>query len=102
MSIMTAVLDYFSDGREERPKVRGGEAGQGFGRDAAKVREEGGGVDDEGWLIALAAMRDGGEERGVGFNEDAVGGGEGCGVSDALGLRVGEVSSEREVEAEIE
>ena len=57
---------------------------------------------DVGGLVALAAVGDGGEEGSVGFDEDAVGRGEGGGFADALRLRVGEVSGEGEVEAEVQ
>ncbi len=57
---------------------------------------------DEGGFVALASVGDGGEEGGVGFDEDAVGGGEGGGVTDGLGLGVGEIASEGEVETEVE
>lgn len=37
---------------------------------------------DESWLVALAAQRNGREEGGIGFYEDAIGGGEGGGLAD--------------------
>ena len=57
---------------------------------------------DEGGFVALAAVGDGGEEGGVGFDEDAVGGGEGGGFADGLAAGVGEVAGEGEVEAGVE
>lgn len=57
---------------------------------------------DEGGLVALAAMGDGGKERRVRFNEDAVRGGEGGGFADGLGCGVGDVTGEGEIEAEFE
>ena len=69
-------------------------------RDAAEFGEGGGGVGDEGGLVALAAEGDGGEERGVGFDQDAVGGGEGGGFADGFGGGIGEVAGEGEIEAE--
>ncbi len=54
---------------------------------------------DEGGLVSLAAVGDGGEEWGVGFDEDAVGGGLGGGFADGGGFGVGEVAGEGEVEA---
>ncbi len=56
-------------------------------------------MDNHGGFAALAAEGDRGEEWGVGFDQDAVGRGELGGVADGLGLRVGEVAGEGEVEA---
>ena len=80
-------------------EVCGGEGGEGFGGEIAEGGEGFGGVDHEGGFILLAAMGDGGEERGVGFDEDAVGRGEGGGFADGGGFWVGEVAGEGEVEA---
>ena len=54
---------------------------------------------DEGGLVALAAVRDGGEEGGVGFYEDSGGGSEDGGLADGGGTGIGDVSCEGEVEA---
>ena len=55
---------------------------------------------DEGGLVALAAVRDGREEGGVSFDEDAVEWGERGGFADVGRARVSQVSGERQVEAE--
>ena len=47
----------------------------------------------------LASVGDGSQEWGVGFDEEAVGGGCGCGFADGGGFGVGEVAGEGEVEA---
>ena len=86
--------------REEGLEVGGGLSGEEFARDAAEFGEGGGGVGDEGRLVALAAEGNGGEERGVGFDQDAVGGCEGGGFADGLGGGIGEVAGEGEIEAE--
>ena len=65
-------------------EVGGGLGGERFGGDAAEFGEGGGGVGDQGGLVALAAVGDGREEGGVGFDQDAVGGGEGGGFADGL------------------
>ena len=90
------------DGRKEALEVCGGEGGEGFRSDAAEICEERGGVDDQGWLVALAAMGNGSKEWGVRLDEDAVSGGEGCGITNACRSRVSEVSGEGEIEAKIE
>ena len=77
-----------------------GLSGEAFARDAAEFGEGGGGVGDQGRLVALAAEGNGGEERGVGFDQDAVGGCEGGGFADGLGGGIGEVAGEGEIEAE--
>ena len=89
-------------GGEEVAEVGGGQGCKGFGREAAEVGESGGGVGDEGRLVALAAVGDGSEEWGVGLDEDAVGGGEGGGLADGFGSGVGEIAGEGEVETGVE
>src|ERR1039458_3381495 len=87
---------------KESLKVGGGLSGKVGGGDAAEFGEGGGGVGDEGGLVALAAEGNGGEEGGVGLDQDAVGGSKGGGLADGLGGGVGEVAGEGEVEAERE
>ena len=59
-------------------------------------------MDDEGGLVWLAAVGDGGEEGGVGFDEEAVEGeaGVGGGGAELVGGGVGEVAGEGDVEVE--
>ena len=89
-------------GGEEGVEVFGGEGGELGGGDAAELGESCGGVGDECGLVALASVRDGCEEGCVGFDEDAVGRGEGGGFANGDGTGVGEVASEGEVEAGVE
>src|ERR1700677_164600 len=89
-------------GGKEGVEVGCGLGGKGFGSGAAEAGEEFGSENDVGGLVGLAAEWDGREERGVGFDKDAIGG---CGGSDGLdggGFGVGEVAGEAEGEAEVE
>ena len=52
--------------------------------------------------LRWATMRDGREEGRVGFDEDAICGSEGCGIANGGRSRVGKVSGEGEIEAEVE
>ena len=97
--LLVASCVQVAGGGEEVVEVGGGEGGEFFGGDAAEGGEGCGGVGDEGGFVALAAVGDGGEEWGVGLDEDAVGGGVGGGFADGGGFGVGEVAGEGEVEA---
>lgn len=80
-------------------EVFGGQGGEFQGGDAAEGCEGGCGVGDQGGLVALAAVGDGGEKGAVGLDQNAVRRGCESGIADGLRLWVGEIAGEGEVEA---
>src|SRR6476660_2714226 len=73
-----------------------------LGRHAADFSKLAHGFHQERRFIALAAVRDRSEIRGVGFDQDAVERGEARSLAKGFGFRKGEDPAEAEMEAEIE
>ena len=79
-----------------------GECGDLFRGNSAQPSEALRGVDHQGRLVLPAAVRNGREERRIGFDQNAVGGSRHCNLAQADGLGIGEVAGEGEIEAEVE
>src|SRR5271157_4300393 len=87
---------------EETEKVSRSLLANLFLRGSAQFGNPASGLDDEGWFVALPAMRHRREIRTIGFDEHAVKWHDACGIANVLCLGIGYVASECNYEPEIE
>lgn len=87
---------------EQSEEIGGRSRGELIERLIAQRRDEGRGVGDEGRLAGLAAVGDGGQERGVGLDQQPIGGDEFRGVLQVARILESDDARQADEKAEVE